>query len=386
MRRSKIITVVGTRPEAIKMAPVIRELARRAGRFEQVVVSTGQHREMLRPIFAAFDIVPDVDLDLMQPSHGLAEFASRSMAALGALLDRLKPEAVLVQGDTTTVMAASIAAAYAKVRVGHVEAGLRSFDRLNPFPEEINRRVTSAVADFHFAPTERARANLLREGIDPDTVFVTGNTIVDALGTFRPEGAFEDPRLAAIDLTGRRLVLLTAHRRENHGQPLRGVFEAVRRLLANFPDVVVIYPVHLNPSVAGPARSALDGLGRVHLVDPVSYYDLLRLLSRCCLVLTDSGGIQEEAPSFHKPVLILREVTERPEVVEVNAGKLVGTDPERIVEAASGLLRSPAAYRAMSSATNPFGDGTAARRIVDILAQRLPGGAESESPLLGAKL
>lgn len=384
MHRAKVINVVGTRPEAIKMAPVIREFARRPDRFEQVVVSTGQHREMLRPVFAAFDIVPDLDLDLMQPNHGLAEFASRSMAALGGLLDRLKPDAVLVQGDTTTVMAASIAAAYSKVRLGHVEAGLRSFDRLNPFPEEINRRVTSCVADFHFAPTQRARANLLREGVDPSQVFVTGNTIVDALVTFRPDDNFDDPRLGRIDLAGRRLILLTAHRRENHGRPLEGVFEAVRRLVDRFPDVVVVYPLHLNPNVAGPARAALGGLGRVHLIDPVSYYDLLRLLSRCFLVLTDSGGIQEEAPSFHKPVLILREVTERPEVVEANAGKITGTDPERIVAEASRLLGSPSEYRAMSAATNPFGDGTAARQIADILQERLADTAAPATAFPGA--
>lgn len=385
IHRSKVMTVVGTRPEAIKMSPVIRELARRADRFEQVIVSTGQHREMLRPIFAAFDIVPDVDLDLMQPSHGLAEFAARSLAALGSLFERVRPEAVLVQGDTTTVMSASIAAAYAKVRLGHVEAGLRSFDRLNPFPEELNRRLTSCIADFHFAPTQQARANLLREGIDPQRIFVTGNTIVDALGTFKPDNDFDDARLSRIDLSGRRMILLTAHRRENHGQPLLDVFEAVRRLLDQFPDVVVIYPVHLNPNVAGAARTAFEGLSRAHLVEPVSYHDLLRLLSRCHLVLTDSGGIQEEAPSFHKPVLILREVTERPEVVEANAGKVVGTDPRRIVEEASLLLQSPEAYRAMSTAANPFGDGTAARQIADVLAQRLLGAAAPIDSSNGAK-
>jgi UDP-N-acetylglucosamine 2-epimerase (non-hydrolysing) len=371
MKRHRVLTVMGTRPEGIKMAPVIRALRQRPERFETVVVASGQHREMLNQVLAAFDIEPQIDLDLMQHNQALATFASRALASLANLYAETRPDAVLVQGDTTTVMSAAIAACYHGVKVGHVEAGLRSFDRQNPFPEEINRRIAGCVADWHFAPTERARQNLLREGVENERVFVTGNTIVDALTSIRLENKFDNARLNALELSGRRLLLVTAHRRENQGPPLAAICAALAELADRFPDVAIVYPVHLNPNVRGPVGDALGSRERIHLVEPVSYGDLLRLMQRSYLILTDSGGIQEEAPSFHKPVLILREVTERPEVVEVGAGKIVGTNQERIVEEASRLLEEPAAYRAMTSAANPFGDGHAAQRIVDAFATTL---------------
>jgi UDP-N-acetylglucosamine 2-epimerase (non-hydrolysing) len=368
MRRRKVVTIIGTRPEAIKMAPVVRELSRRPDSFEHTLVTTAQHREMLDQVLTAFDLRPDMDLSLMQQNQSLADFASRSLLAVSNLLAQSRPDFVLIQGDTTTVMTAALAAFYQGVRVGHVEAGLRSFDRRDPFPEEINRRVAGCLADLHFAPTERARQNLLREGTPGETIFVTGNTIVDALRSIRLDERFEDDELARIDFRGRRVLLLTAHRRENHGAPLRSICRAVRTLVAQFEDVEVVYPVHLNPNVLGAVREELGGAERVHLVRPTTYPDLVRLLSRSYLILTDSGGIQEEAPSFHKPVLVLRELTERPEVIEVGAGRIVGTDAGRIVEAASRLLTDAGEYARMSSAENPFGDGRAAERIADILA------------------
>jgi UDP-N-acetylglucosamine 2-epimerase (non-hydrolysing) len=371
MSLRKVVTIIGTRPEAIKMAPVIRELARHGDAFEHVLVTTAQHREMLDQVLRAFDIKPDVDLSLMQQNQTLAAFASRALMSLSELLAELKPDAILVQGDTTTVMSAALAAFYQGVQVGHVEAGLRSFDRRNPFPEEINRRIAGCLSSLHFAPTERARQNLLREGVPDETVFVTGNTVVDALQSIRLEEGFDDEALSRLDYTHRRILLVTAHRRENHGAPLRSICRALKTLVAGFADVEVIYPVHLNPNVSETVHEELDGVARVHLVKPVSYTDLLRLMSRCYLILTDSGGIQEEAPSFHKPVLVLRELTERPEVIEAGAGKITGTESSRIVEVAGHLLTDARAYAKMSSVENPFGDGHAAERIVRLLAERL---------------
>jgi UDP-N-acetylglucosamine 2-epimerase (non-hydrolysing) len=371
MVRAKIVTIIGTRPEGIKMAPVVLELRRRAERFEQLVVATGQHREMLEQVLAPFEIRPDVNLELMQPGQDPAEFAARAIAALARLFADEQPAAVLLQGDTTTVMSAAIAGCYRKVAVGHVEAGLRSFDRRNPFPEEINRRIAGCLADFHFAPTTGARDNLLREGIPKERIFVTGNTIVDALQSIHLDGPFENEKLSALHFGKRRMLLVTAHRRENHGEPLADICQALKALAARFDDVEIVYPVHLNPNVRGLVTDVLGSVPRIHLLEPVSYGDLLRLMQRCCFILTDSGGIQEEAPSFKKPVLILRDVTERPEVVEVGAGKIVGTQTERVVAEASRLLTDPAAYSAMASADNPFGDGHAAERIADALESML---------------
>ncbi|HSE99034.1 MAG TPA: UDP-N-acetylglucosamine 2-epimerase (non-hydrolyzing) [Blastocatellia bacterium] len=366
-----MVTVIGTRPEAIKMAPVVRELQRRADAFEHKLVTTAQHREMLDQVLRVFNIVPDIDMELMEPNQDLADFAARSLTALARMVQDLRPDAVLVQGDTTTVMMAALAAFYHGVKVGHVEAGLRSFDRRNPFPEEINRRIAGCLSDIHFAPTDQARENLFREGIPPQQVFLTGNTIVDALQSMPLEGEFENRRLAGIDFDRRRVVLVTAHRRENHGEPLRAICKALKRIAASFDDVEVVYPVHLNPNVSDLVKEELSGVPKVHLTEPLSYVDLLKSISRSYLVLTDSGGIQEESPSFRRPVLVLREVTERPELIEAGAGRIVGTNAERIYKECARLLTNSDEYRKMSDVRNPFGDGQAAKRIVRILDQLL---------------
>jgi UDP-N-acetylglucosamine 2-epimerase (non-hydrolysing) len=369
--RHKIVTILGTRPEVIKLAPVIRELDRRRSIFHHTVVTTAQHREMLDKVLEEFGIEPDVDLRLTQHNQDLASFASSSLQSLSSLLAQLDAGVVLIQGDTTTVMTAALAAFYQRVRVAHVEAGLRSFDRRNPFPEEINRRIAGCLADWHFAPTERARINLVREGVRDESIFVTGNTIVDALNSMALDGEFDACGLAGINPTGRRLLLVTAHRRENHGQPLRSICQALKTLTNSFEDIEIVYPVHMNPSVSTLVREEIGNTDRIHLIDPVSYGDMLRLMKRCYLILTDSGGIQEEAPSFHKPVLVLREVTERPEIVEANAGRVVGTDAHNIAEAAARLLTDSVEYNRMTQAENPFGDGAAAERIVNILDEQL---------------
>jgi UDP-N-acetylglucosamine 2-epimerase (non-hydrolysing) len=359
----RILTIIGTRPEAIKMAPVVQELARQDDRFRVRVCVTAQHREMLDQVLELFAIDPDVDLDLMEPGQTPSQVAARVLFALEPVLEMWRPDWVLVQGDTTTVLAASVCAHYHRVKVGHVEAGLRTFDRNNPFPEEMNRVVTDHVSDLHFAPTPRARDNLLREGIAGDRIAVTGNTVVDALlqvvrrGWTPPIG---DPlhRLSS----SKRTLLVTAHRRENFGAPLRDICEALCRLAAR-PDVQVVYPVHLNPNIWQPVHEIVDGHPGVLLVPPVDYQRLVYLMKKSCLVLTDSGGIQEEAPSLGVPVLVLREVTERPEGVQAGTAQVVGTDPDRIVAAASRLLDDEAAYALMAQAVNPYGDGQAARRI-----------------------
>jgi len=365
----RVLTIMGTRPEAIKLAPVVGELAARDA-FEQIVVATGQHRQMLDQALDLFGIRPDVDLDLMQQNQGLGEFASRALAALTELFERTEPDCVLVQGDTTTVMAAALAAFYLGIPVGHVEAGLRSFDLRNPFPEELNRKVAGCAAALHFAPTERARENLVREGADPGAVFVTGNTIVDALELVRPDVPFVDPALELVDLGG-RVLLVTAHRRENHGAPLRSICRALGRLAAEHEDLQIVYPVHLNPSVRSVVDEELADNCQIHLVDPLCYSDLLGLMRGCWLILTDSGGIQEEAPSFRKPVLVLRDATERPELIEAGLGRLIGVEEERIVEEASALLTDDELYARMSDGQNPFGDGLAASRIAGILEREL---------------
>jgi UDP-N-acetylglucosamine 2-epimerase (non-hydrolysing) len=369
--RFRVATVIGTRPEAIKLAPVVHELNRRDSIFEQTVIATAQHRELLDQILETFAVVPDVDLDLMEADQTLAGFASRSLQAISEVFDGLDPHAVLVQGDTTTVMTASLAAFYRHALVGHVEAGLRSFDRRNPFPEEINRRLAGCVADLHFAPTKQARRNLLAEGVGSDSIVVTGNTVVDALLSLPDDGSPANPVLARVDFQ-RRVVLVTAHRRESHGAPLRSICRALAELATRFAgDVEVVFPVHPSPRVRSVVDEELAGVPGVHLLEPLDYPDLLRAMRRCRLILTDSGGIQEEAPSFAKPVLVLREVTERPELIEAGLGKLVGTSTSRIVDEASRLLTDERAYRAMTLRPNPFGDGHAAVRIVDALEEAL---------------
>jgi len=349
------------------MAPVVRELQRDSDRFQVQVCATAQHREMLDQVLDLFGIVPDVDLDLMQPGQTLSQIAARVLLALEPVLQRQRPDWVLVQGDTTTVMAAALCAHHNRIRIGHIEAGLRSYNRANPFPEEMNRVVADHVSDLHFAPTPGARDNLLHEGIPPDRIRVTGNTVIDALLEIagRP---WQPPRgdpLAQLD-PDKQIIMITAHRRENFGRPLQGICMALRSL-AERGDVQIVYPVHPNPSVRGPVHQMLSGVPNVLLVPPVDYLHLVNLMRKSALVLTDSGGIQEEAPSFGVPVLVLREVTERPEGVEAGTARVVGTDPERIVALASHLLDNQAAYEAMARAVNPYGDGHAAQRIVDAL-------------------
>lgn len=366
----RVLSVFGTRPEAIKMAPVVRALQRAADRFESHVCVTAQHRAMLDQVLEVFELKADVDLDLMVPGQAPAGIAAGILDRLPPLLRRLRPDIVLVQGDTTTTFAASLAAFLERIPTGHVEAGLRTGDRWQPFPEEMNRVLTTRIAAMHFAPTPAARDALLGEGIPAADVYLTGNTVIDALlQTVRREYRFRTPALAALD-PGRRLVLITTHRRESFGAPLRSTCAAIRELAARFPELQFVLPVHPNPEVKRTVEELLCDIPGMHLIPPVDYLEFVHLLSRAHLVLTDSGGLQEEAPSLGKPVLVLREVTERPEGVEAGTAVVVGTDRERIVSVASELLTSPEAYARMANAVNPYGDGHASDRIIVALADR----------------
>lgn len=362
-----IWTVLGTRPEAIKLAPVIAQL-RRAGWAQVRVCSTGQHRTMLDQTLRSLAVVPDLDLDLMRADQSPPSLAARTLEALSAAYAQDRPDLVLVQGDTTTAFAASLAAFYARIPVGHVEAGLRTRDKQRPFPEEMNRRLTASLADLHFAPTEGARQALLREGVPDEQVFVTGNTVVDTLLQAAREVASEPDAHAALLARlapGHRIVLVTGHRRESFGPDFEEICLALRDLTERFADVEIVYPVHLNPRVQEPVRRLLAGWPRVHLLEPVDYKPFVFLMTRCHLILTDSGGIQEEAPSLGKPVLVMREKTERPEGLAAGTSRLVGVTRRGIVEEASRLLASADEYRRMTGHANPYGDGRAAERIVE---------------------
>lgn len=367
--RLRVLSIFGTRPEAVKMAPVIRRLASEP-RVESVVCVTAQHREMLDQVLNLFSIRPDFDLDLMRPDQPLADLTAVLFTGLDPVLREARPDWVLIQGDTTSAMAASLLAYYHRARVGHVEAGLRTGDKWQPFPEEINRRVAGAIADLHFAPTDWARQNLLHEGVPPERVIVTGNPVIDALRDVaaRHYDVTKGP-LAAIPWE-RRVILVTAHRRENFGRPLEDIFTALRTLTETYPkDIHLVYPVHLNPNVHAPAHRLLGNLPNVSLIEPLDYLPMVHLMKRAYLVLTDSGGLQEEAPALGTPVLVLREVTERPEAIEAGTARLVGTDPARILSETRRLLDDPAARQAMAHAANPYGDGHAAERIVEALVQ-----------------
>jgi len=369
---TKVLVVFGTRPEAIKLAPVIERLRERPGRFEVIVAVTAQHREMLDQVLSLFGIVPDHDLDIMRPGQSLAGVTVRALEALDPLVGGIAPDVMLVQGDTTTTFVAALAAFYNRVPVGHVEAGLRSDDRYRPFPEEIDRRLTSQLATWHFAPTVTARDRLLGEGISSDDVIVTGNTVIDALlETAKMPYEFPPGVIADALANGRRLLLVTAHRRENWGAPLDAVFGAVREMVRTRDDIEVLFAVHRNPRVRDAADRVLGGAERVHLLDPMDYLPFVKLMQASTLILSDSGGIQEEGPSLGKPVLVLRDVTERPEALESGAVRLVGTDPKRVLAEVGHLLDDASAYAAMARVANPFGDGTAATRIVDEIDRRL---------------
>ena len=383
-RRHKVAVVLGTRPEAIKLAPVIAQLRERPGRFETIVITTSQQREMLAQAMQAFRLSSDIDLGLTHHNQTLADFTARALQALTGTFREVQPDVLLVQGDTSTVIAAALAAFYTGVPIGHVEAGLRSGDTRRPFPEEVNRRMTSCVTDLHFAPTALARENLLCERIADEQIYVTGNTIVDALAAIRHDGVFEDPTLNAIDWERKKVILATVHRRENLGQNLRDICAAFRRTVELHPEVQIVIPVHLNPSVREIVFAELRQVEGISLLEPLAYHDLIEVMRRSVLVCTDSGGIQEEAPALRKPVLILRSVTERPEVVESRFGELVGSDRDLIVDEIHRLLTDPAAYYSMTTGENPFGDGRAAQRIVDILEERCAAGRLFASPYVEA--
>lgn len=364
----KCLLIYGTRPEAIKLAPVVEELKRQAG-VQPVICVTAQHRSMLDQVNSLFGIQADYDLDLMKHDQTLADVSAQVLTAVSPVIAREAPDWVIVQGDTTTVALAALAAYYQGVKVAHVEAGLRTGDKRQPFPEEVNRRITGVLADLHFAPTESARQNLLREGIAPDTILVTGNTIVDSLQAIAKVPLEHEPAFLSELPEGRELILLTAHRRENFGRGLENIFNGVKQLAEKYSDrAQIVYPVHLNPNVKEPAYRLLDGVENITLTDPVDYHTLVHLLQRCKFVLTDSGGIQEEAPSFGKPVLVLRNTTERPEGITEGVAQLVGSeDAERIFIEASRLLDDSERYFQMSTGENPYGDGRASQRIVERL-------------------
>ena len=362
--RIKVMTIFGTRPEAIKMAPLVLELERQSEHFESIVTVTAQHRQMLDQVLEIFKVQPDYDLNIMKDRQTLVDVTTRGLEGLNKVMGEVKPDIVLVHGDTTTTFVAALAAFYNKIVVGHVEAGLRTWNKYSPYPEEMNRQLTGVMADLHFAPTPKAAENLLNENKAEDAIFITGNTAIDALKTtVAPE--YSHP---VLDKLGNdRLILLTAHRRENLGQPMRNMFRAVKRLVEEHDDVQVIYPVHLNPVVREIADEVLGNDPRIQLIEPLDVYDFHNFASRAHLILTDSGGVQEEAPSLGVPVLVLRDTTERPEGIEAGTLKLAGTEEETIYNLAKELLTNREAYDAMAKAANPYGDGNASKRIAEAI-------------------
>lgn len=367
-KKLKVMTVFGTRPEAIKMAPVVLELMKHPDEIIPVTTVTAQHREMLDQVLNLFSIKPDHDLDIMAAGQTLFDITIRAMNGLHKVLSQEKPDIVLVHGDTTTTFAGALAAYYHRTEVGHVEAGLRTHNKYSPFPEEMNRHLTGVIADLHFAPTLTSERNLLRENVAKDKIFVTGNTVIDALHhVVRHDFSFENEQLKGVDFQGHRIVTVTTHRRENLGEPMRHVYKAIKALIDDFADIEVIFPVHRNPDVRAIVNEELGGIDRVHLIEPLDYEPFANLMHRSSIILTDSGGVQEEAPALGKPVLVLRDTTERPEAVAAGTVKLVGTDLEAVYQEARRLLADEAEYRKMAESCNPYGDGEAARRIVEAL-------------------
>ncbi len=364
MNKIKVLSVFGTRPEAIKMCPLALELGRRP-EFESLVCVTAQHREMLDSVMECFGITPDFDLDIMEPGQTLASITSKILTLLGSVIRDVRPAVVLVHGDTTTTFASALAAFYEKTAVGHVEAGLRTYDRYSPFPEEMNRCLVGRLAQYHFAPTAQNKANLQREAVTGD-IFVTGNTVIDAMKYTVKGDGFDCPQLSGIDFT-RRIITMTCHRRENYGKPMENIFSAAADIAHKFPDTLIVYPVHLSPAVQSAAHKFLDGIDNVLLIPPLDAMDMHKLMSRSYMVMTDSGGIQEEAPALGKPVLVMRRETERPEAVAAGTVELAGVERETIFRLASELLTDKTKYDKMARAVNPYGDGNACLRIGDAL-------------------
>ncbi|MGG5255193.1 non-hydrolyzing UDP-N-acetylglucosamine 2-epimerase [Neobacillus sp. SM06] len=360
----KVMTIFGTRPEAIKMAPLVLELQKQPEHFESIVTVTAQHRQMLDQVVNIFNITPDYDLNIMKDRQTLVDVTTRGLEGLDKVMKEVKPDIVLVHGDTTTTFIASLAAYYNQIVVGHVEAGLRTWNKYSPFPEEMNRQLTGVMADLHFAPTVQSAENLMRENKQRDAIFVTGNTAIDALATTVKEEYHHE----VLDKIGNdRLILLTAHRRENLGEPMRNMFKAIKRIVTEQQDVQVVYPVHLNPVVRELAAEVLGNDSRIHLIEPLDVIDFHNFASRAYLILTDSGGVQEEAPSLGVPVLVLRDTTERPEGIAAGTLKLAGVEEKRIYQLATELLTNPEEYAKMAHAANPYGDGKASRRITEAI-------------------
>ncbi len=360
----KVMSIFGTRPEAIKMAPLVKELERRK-EIESIVCVTAQHREMLDQVLNTFDIKPDYDLNIMKQGQSLADVTTRALVGLEEVIKEVKPDIVLVHGDTTTTFAGALAAFYNQVAIGHVEAGLRTYDKYSPYPEEMNRQMVDRLSDMYFAPTEISKDNLLKENIDESKIYITGNTAIDAMSTTVDEN-YTHPELDWIN-AGERMILLTAHRRENLGEPMRHIFRAIKRVVDEFSDVKVIYPIHMNPKVREVANEVFGDADRVKLIEPLEVFDFHNFQNKSYIILTDSGGIQEEAPSLGKPVLVLRDTTERPEGIKAGTLKLVGTDEDVIYEETKKLLLDKKEYEKMSKASNPYGDGHASERIVNAI-------------------
>ncbi|WP_349408672.1 non-hydrolyzing UDP-N-acetylglucosamine 2-epimerase [Pseudalkalibacillus sp. SCS-8] len=360
----KVMTIFGTRPEAIKMCPLVLELEKHSDEIESIVTVTAQHREMLDQVLDIFGVVPDFDLNIMKERQSLMEVTNRALEGLDRVLKEAQPDIVLVHGDTTTTFVASLAAFYNKIAVGHVEAGLRTGNKYSPYPEEMNRQLTGVISDLHFAPTDNSADNLMKENKKQDSIHITGNTAIDALRTTVRDD-YHHPVLE--NLNDDRLILVTAHRRENLGEPMRQMFTAIRRLVEDHDDVQVVYPVHLNPVVQDAAHTILGGHDRIHLIDPLGVIDFHNIASRAHLIMTDSGGVQEEAPSLGVPVLVLRDTTERPEGIQAGTLKLAGTEEEEVYKLANELLTDENAYEAMAKASNPYGDGKASKRIVEAI-------------------
>lgn len=371
MRKLKVMTVFGTRPEGIKMAPIVKAMEN-TEEIENIVCVTAQHREMLDQVLDIFKIKPDYDLNIFKPGQTLTGITTKALEGLEKVIVETKPDLLLVQGDTTTVFAGALAAFYQKVKVGHVEAGLRSGNLYSPYPEEANRKLTGVVTNFHFTPTNKSRENLLKEGYPEEKIFITGNTVIDALfHVVKEDYIFEDDFLNSIDFENKRVILLTSHRRENLGKPMENIFKAIDGITKKYDDVEVVFPVHLNPKVRDIAHKVFDGNENIHLVEPLDYEPFTNLMSKCHIVVTDSGGLQEEAPSLGKPVLVAREETERPEGIEAGTAKLVGTSKENISKELDLLLSSKEEYKKMANAVNPYGDGKASERIVKVILEHM---------------